>query len=158
MNSGDSVAYEPSKQVLDLVKQAEGYASTPYLCPAGKQTIGYGHVMRPGEVFEIPLSEDDAEALLRVDLVKFAKGVSKLVTRLLEPHQFDALVSFAFNVGIANLSISDLLDYVNAGKFEDAAGEFHRWKYATVDGKKEVLDGLVTRRSKEAALFRGDEA
>jgi lysozyme len=151
MNSGDSVAYEPSKQVLDLVKQAEGYASTPYLCPAGKQTIGYGHVMRPGEVFEIPLSEDDAEALLRVDLVKFAKGVSKLVTRLLEPHQFDALVSFAFNVGNGNFSSSTLLRLLNQRKYRRAGWQFKRWSR---DGTGRVLLGLSRRRAAEHKLYR----
>lgn len=145
------MAYTPSDPLVDLVARFEGYAAEPYVCPAGKQTIGYGHVMRPGEVFELPLAEPDARALLRTDLAKFAAGVAKLVTRTLEPHQFDALVSFAFNVGIGALATSTLLKKVNAGDHAGAAAEFGRW----VHGGGQVLPGLVARRQAEADLYRG---
>jgi lysozyme len=147
--------YAPSDRLIDLVKTAEGFAAEPYKCPAGKDTIGYGHVMRPGEVFEIPLSEEDATELLKADLAKFAAGVVKLVTRPLDWYQLDALVSFAFNVGIGALSTSTLLRKVNEGD-PSAADEFVKWKwYTKPDGTKEVAGGLVTRRAHEADLFRG---
>jgi lysozyme len=150
------MAYHPSPALLDLVKRYEGFVPTMYKCPAGLDTIGYGHVVRYGEVFEVPMSEADATDLLVTDLTKFAAGVAKLVTRTLEPTQFDALVSFAFNVGIGAFAASTLLKLVNAGRWHEAASEFGKWKYATVAGAKTVLPGLVTRRAAEADLFMKD--
>jgi lysozyme len=148
--------YAPSDRLIDLVKSAEKYEPEPYRCPAGKLTIGYGHVMRQGEVFEVPMSEPDAHALLMSDLQKFAAGVIKLVEHPLTWFQLDALVSFAFNAGIGNFSTSTLLKHVNAGRMAEAADEFKKWKwYTKPDGTKEVAGGLVTRRAHEADLFRG---
>lgn len=138
---------------VDLIKNFEGFAPSVYLCPAGKPTIGYGHVVRKGERFLVPLTRFDAEALLLEDLKPFVKGVSKLVTVPLEAHQFCALVSFTYNVGLENFRRSTLLRKINAGDFQGAAKEFYKWVYAA--GKK--LKGLEARRYKEEQLFTDGE-
>lgn len=112
-------------------------------------TIGYGHTggVKRGDV----ITEAYARELLKDDLRRFEKAVSRLVKVQLNQGQFDALVSFAFNVGEGNLERSTLLRKVNAGDFEGAALEFRKWNRAA--GK--VMRGLVRRRAAEECLFRG---
>jgi lysozyme len=138
-----------SKKGIDLIKEFEGEELTAYLCPAGVWTIGVGHTgddVKSG----LTISAAQSEALLRKDLTRFEKGVSRLVKVPLTQHQFDALVSFAFNLGLGALGRSTLLRLLNAGDYEGAADQFKRWNKA--GGR--VLAGLVRRRAAEAALFR----
>jgi lysozyme len=95
------------------------------------------------------ITEAEAEKLLRDDLARFENGVSKLAPQASD-NQFAAMVSLAFNVGLANFGGSTLLKKHNAGDCAGAADEFKRWNRA--GGK--VLPGLVTRRAKEALLYR----
>ncbi len=134
---------------LDLVKEREGFFERQYLCPAGKPTIGYGHVILPGEHFDQPISREQGEALLRDDLAVAEEAVTRLVTAPLNENQFSALVSFTFNLGQGNLQKSTLLKKLNAGDDAGAAEEFGRWINA--DGKP--LEGLRIRREMERALF-----
>lgn len=146
-----------SQRGIDLIKNAEGLRLQPYICSAGKRTIYYGHVILPGEKFNN--TKEEAEAVLTRDLAKFEAGVSKLVKVPLTQNQFDALVSFAFNVGLDDdldtkaegLGDSTLLKKVNAKDFEGAALEFSKWVYAA----GQPLIGLKRRRAAEAALFKG---
>lgn len=143
---------------LDLIKASEGFYPERYLCPAGKPTVGYGHVIVEGEVFDHPLSEPEAEALLKRDLARVEGQVSRLVTAALGDNQFSALVSFTYNVGAGNLASSTLLKKLNAGDYAGAAEQFLVWvKCTKVDAQgnkyKETLPGLVTRRQTERALF-----
>lgn len=134
---------------LDLVKEREGFFARRYICPAGKPSIGYGHVILPGEHFDEPISRELGEELLRGDLAIAEEAVSRLVTVPLSENQFSALVSFTFNVGQGNLQKSTLLKKLNAGDYAGAAEQFGRWIYA--DGNP--LEGLKIRREMEAALF-----
>lgn len=118
-----------------------------YTCPAGVLTIGYGHTknVQPGQV----ITEEEAEALLRADCADAEAAVARLVKVPLNQSQFDALVSFTFNVGAGNLERSTLLRRLNAGNYERAADEMLRWDR----GGGRVLKGLTLRRDAERALF-----
>ena len=144
-----------SAQGLSLIKSFEGYHTrlpdggcTAYYCPAGVVTIGYGCTegIRMGMVW----THDQAEAALRVEIAKFAAAVTRLVTVPMNQNQYDALVSFAYNCGEGALAHSTILRKFNAGDADGAAQAFGMW----VKGGGRVLPGLVTRRAREAALFR----
>jgi len=138
----------PSSRCTDLVKKYEGFRSKPYLCPAGVPTIGYGHTDAVS-LADSPISEPQAAAVLAKDLQLFAAGVLQLVHAPLSQGQFDALVSFAYNVGLGNFKRSTLLRKLNSGDFVGAAAEFGVWTKAA--GKP--LPGLVARRREERLLF-----
>jgi len=140
-----------SEAGINLVKHYEGLQQQPYICPAGKPTIGYGHT-GPDVVFGITITEADADKLLREDLHYAERGVETYARVPLTQGQFDALVSFAFNLGIGALRDSTLLKKVNAKDFDGAAAEFGKW----VHGGGRVLPGLIKRRAAEAALFKGN--
>lgn len=137
-----------SNSGLNLIKFYEGLRLEAYVCPAGVLTIGYGstgkHVTKGKKI-----TEKEAEDLLRKDLVRFEDAVNKLVKVEIKQTQFDALVSFAFNLGEGNLQKSTLLKKINAKDFEGAAKEFLKWDKA--GGK--VLSGLTKRRKEEMELF-----
>ena len=133
---------------IDLIKQFEGLRLTAYKCAAGVWTIGYGHTagVREGQT----ITEEEAENLLRYDLQTFEVGVSQVVKVFLHQHQFDALVSFAFNVGLTAFRQSTLLCRLNGGESaERVAAEFLRWNKA--GGK--VVEGLTRRRERESEIF-----
>lgn len=139
-----------SQAGIDLIKQFEGFRSQAYLCPANVWTIGYGSTgkhVRQG----MRINAAEGEALLKQDVARFERAVNRLVKVHLCQHQFDALVSFAFNVGEGNLASSTLLRKLNAGDEAGAAQEFKRWNR----GGGRVLAGLVRRRKAEAELFVG---
>jgi lysozyme len=136
-----------SKVGADLIQKYEGCSLKAYKCPAGIWTIGYGHTggVKQGQV----ITQSQADALFDKDVQKFVDGVIKLVKVDINQNQFDALVSFSYNLGIGALKKSTLLQYVNKKQFDKAAIEFDRWNKA--GGK--VLKGLVNRRNSEEALF-----
>jgi len=135
---------------IALIKRFEGYSCVPYLCPADKWTIGYGHVIKPGETFT-HITEQEATELLMKDLVKFETAVSLLVKVPITQGQFDALVSFTYNLGAGALKSSTLLKRLNEKLYDIAADNFQRWVYA----KNKKLPGLVRRRAAEWELFTG---
>lgn len=144
-----------SDKGISLIKQFEGLRLTAYQDSVGVWSIGYGWThpvdgkpIRPG----MTIKEETAERLLRTGLVGYESDVSKLVKVKLTQGQFDALVSFAYNLGARALSTSTLLQKLNAGDYTGAAGEFPRWNKA--GGK--VLPGLTRRREAERALFLSD--
>jgi lysozyme len=138
---------------IELIKSFEGFSSTPYLCPADVPTIGYGNTRRIDgssvTMDDESISEEDGEALLAHELLSFERSVGKLITAELTQGMFDALVSFTYNLGSGNLQASTLRMKLNRGDYEDAAGEFPKWRKA--GGR--VLAGLVRRRAAEQALF-----
>ena len=138
-----------SDKGLDLIKRFEGFRDTAYLCPAGVWTIGYGHThdVKEGDT----ISQDKAEALLREEVAAKYEPIVTANTEGLEltQGQFDALVSFVYNVGAYNFETSHLLTYLKAGDIDAAAAQFERWNKA--GGK--VLDGLTARRAAERELF-----
>ena len=136
-----------SKAGLDLIKQFEGLHLKAYRCPAGVPTIGYGHTA--GVAMGQTITQQQADDYLRRDVRQFERAVSRLVSVPLTQGQFDALVSFAFNLGEGALAQSTLLRLLNAGDYAGAAAQFDRWNKA--GGR--VLPGLVRRRAAERALF-----
>ncbi|MDW8136260.1 MAG: lysozyme [Thermodesulfobacterium sp.] len=141
----------PTEKCLELVKKFEGFSPKIYVCPAGYPTIGYGHVVTPEEreKFKNGITEEEAEELLRQDLLKFAKAIKPLIKVPIHPYMFDALLSFTFNVGVYAFKASTLRRKVNAKEWQEAADQFLRWVYA--GGRK--LPGLVRRRQEERKLF-----
>src|SRR5690606_6021729 len=142
-------AMTTSQRGVDLIKPFEGLKLPAYLCPANVWTIGYGTTrgVQKGQT----ITAAEAERLLRADLAVFEAGVSKAVKVPLEQHEFDALVSFAYNVGLGAFQKSTLLRLLNAGDKAGAAKQFDRWNKA--GGK--VLAGLTRRREAERKLFEG---
>lgn len=137
---------------LALVKFFEGCKLTAYKCPAGVWTIGYGST-GPHVHEGLKITQERADELLREDLARFEKGVDDAVTVGMTQSQFDALVAFAFNVGLGNLRSSTLLKKVNAHLNQEAPDQFLRWNKAG----GVVLAGLTKRRKAEAALYAGKD-
>lgn len=143
---------QTSDKGIALIKQFEGCKLTAYQDSVGVWTIGYGWTqpvdgkpIRAG----MTIKQETAERLLKTGLVSYECDVSRLVKVGLTQGQFDALVSFTYNLGARSLSTSTLLRKLNAGDYAGAADEFLRWNKA--GGK--VLNGLTRRREAERALF-----
>lgn len=143
---------QTSDKGIDLIKQFEGCKLSAYQDSVGVWTIGYGWTqpvdgkpIRAG----MTIKQETAERLLKTGLVRYETDVSRLVKVGLTQGQFDALVSFTYNLGARSLSTSTLLRKLNAGDYAGAADEFLRWNKA--GGK--VLNGLIRRREAERALF-----
>ena len=145
-----------------LIAQFEGLRLKPYLCSAGVPTIGYGSTFYPsgrkGTMRDKPITQETAFWMLKQVANMFAKDVDSLVTSNINQNQFNALVSFAFNLGSdidadnipEGLGDSRLLKRVNANPNDpEIAREFVKWNKA--GGR--VLDGLTKRRLKEAELY-----
>ncbi len=134
---------------VDLIKSFEGFEPETYLDIVGVPTIGYGHVLLPGETFPDGISEVQAEEILCRDLYKAEKTVLRNVNVPLTDNQFAALVSFVFNLGGSALQRSTLRQKLNRLEYEEAANEFRKWVMAS--GKK--IKGLIRRREAERSLF-----
>lgn len=132
-----------------------GFARVAYFCPAGKQTVGWGHVIRGNERIQTPLSEADAEALLHRDLMQAYEAVLNRVEVPLTDAMLAALTSFTFNLGANALAASTLLKKLNAGDYRGAADELPRWNKARdpKTGQVRPLAGLTRRRKAERTLF-----
>lgn len=137
---------------LDHLKRIEGWSSVVYKDQAGLPTIGYGHLLKPGEHFT-EITRQMGEALLRQDVYFAVNAVNNMVKVDLTQGQFDALVSFVYNVGVGAFESSTLLRKLNAGDYDGAFVEFERWNKVTVNGEKIVSSGLVNRRRSEQELF-----
>lgn len=133
---------------LNLIKNFEGLRLKAYQDSVGVWTIGYGHTGKDVAP-ELEITEEQAEKLLEADLDRFERGVSNIVAVPLNENEFAALVSFSFNLGLANLKSSTLLKKLNAEDRAGAAQQFVRWNKA--GGK--VLSGLTRRREAERDLF-----
>ncbi|EOZ1373914.1 lysozyme [Enterobacter hormaechei] len=143
---------QTSDKGIALIKAFEGCKLVAYQDSVGVWTIGYGWTqpvdgkpVRAG----MTIKQETAERLLKTGLVSYESDVYRLVKVGLTQGQFDALVSFAYNLGARSLSTSTLLRKLNAGDYAGAADEFLRWNKA--GGK--VLNGLTRRREAERALF-----
>ncbi|EUL63066.1 hypothetical protein P838_04401 [Enterobacter hormaechei] len=143
---------QTSEKGIALIKQFEGCKLTAYQDSVGVWTIGYGWTQpvdgKPIRA-RMTIKQETAERLLKTGLVSYESDVSRLVKVGLTQGQFDALVSFTYNLGARSLSTSTLLRKLNAGDYAGAADEFLRWNKA--GGK--VLNGLTRRREAERALF-----
>lgn len=159
------MAWKAGQDCLNLIKDSEGLHRKrangnieAYPDPVGVWTIGYGSIyhsdkkrpVRAGDA----ITKDDAERWLQLEVDEKTVAVNTLCTVALTQGMFDALVSFAFNVGTGKdgLKGSTLLKKLNSQDYEGAAREFDRW----IHGNGKVLPGLVIRRDREEALFRRD--
>lgn len=139
-----------SEKGLNLIRSFEGLELKAYKDSVGILTVGYGSTgshVKPGTT----ITKEQAEELLKQDVSRFEKGVNDLVKVPLTQNQFDSLVSFSFNLGLANLKSSTLLKRLNALDYSGAAKEFLRWNKA--GGK--TLNGLARRRQAEKDMFEG---
>ncbi|MCI1900870.1 MAG: lysozyme [Enterobacter sp.] len=135
---------------VELICHFEGLKLERYRDAVGLWTIGYGHLILKTEMEKlIKITTGEAKTLLRKDLRRTEQGVQKLVSVSVTQNQFDALVSFAFNLGVGSLKKSTLLRKLNAGDVQGAALQFKSWNKA--GGK--VLTGLTRRREAEMKLF-----
>lgn len=136
-----------SKAGLELIQRFEGLRLAAYRDAVGVWTIGWGHTrtVRPG----MKITRAEAEALLKEDVARFELCVESAVGRMINQNQYDALVSFAFNVGCSAMRRSTLVRKLRAGDELGAANEFGRWDKA--GGR--VLAGLTRRRAAERELF-----
>lgn len=136
---------------LALIKKFEGCELKAYQCSAGVWTIGYGHTkdVQPGDEW----SESHADHMLEVEMEEYEGYVNNSVTAPINQDQFDALVSWVYNLGGGNLKASTMLKVLNAGQYEEVPAQMMRWNKA--GGK--VLEGLTRRRQAEANLFMGKE-
>jgi lysozyme len=141
------------KAGLDLIKKFEGFSSKPYLDIAGVPTIGYGtthHESRAVSMGDPEISQRTAEYLLKTQVDEtYGRAVNHYVRVPINQDQFDALVSFAYNLGTNALKKSTLLRYLNLGEYDRAANEFRKWSHA--NGR--VSKGLLARRELEQELF-----
>lgn len=141
------VTVKISEKGLNLIKEYEGLKLRAYQCSARVWTIGYGHTngVKPGDVIDI----QQASLLLTEDVSSSEKTVNQYVKAPLAQHQFDALVSFVFNLGAGNFRRSTMLKKINALDYSGAVEEFSRWVYS--GGKKSP--GLERRRQAEKIIF-----
>ena len=138
----------------DLIKEFEGLSLKPYKCSAGVPTIGYGSTYYENgikvQMSDAPITGARAEILLKNVADRFAQKVANLIKKPITQNQFNALVSFAFNVGSGALASSTLLKLVNENPNNAMISkEFLKWNKA--NGK--TIQGLTNRRIKESALY-----
>ena len=150
-----------SQDCVEIVKKFEGLHKLrddglvhAYRCPAGVWTLGFGKTkgIRSGMTCTIA----EAEQHLKDELDAHGKIVKRLVNVPLSQGQYDALVSFVFNVGGGNFKSSTALKRLNSGMYDDVPEQLNRWNKARVDGKLTPLRGLTRRRAAEAAIFSRD--
>ena len=164
---------------VELIKSFEGIPDgdpstvliDAYLCPAGVWTIGWGHALMDGAqqlkgaankararaLYPGGITREQAELLLRADLIPRAASVSSLLKAPASDAQFGALMALVFNIGAANLAASTLLRRFNAGDLAGAAEQFLAWDKARVQGVLQALPGLTRRRRAERAMFLGQD-
>lgn len=137
-----------------LVKE-EGTRSRAYKDQAGRDTIGIGHLIRPDEkrLLSVTLTPKQIEDLFFLDVVRTEDEIKNSIKVPLNANQSAAITSFVFNVGSTAFKSSTLLKLLNEGKYREASLEFPRWKYITLNGRKQVSQGLVQRRLREQVLF-----
>lgn len=143
-----------SKNGLDLIKEFESFKSKPYLCPSQIATIGFGSTYYPDgkkvTLQDKEITEEKAFEILEYIANKdFESNINKVVKVPLNQNQFDALVSFAYNIGNTNFNSSTLLRWLNQGNYKEASMQLLRWNKS----KGIVLNGLTRRRKSEKALF-----
>jgi len=146
-----------NQATINLVKKWEGFKAEAYLCPANVWTIGYGTTTRAGVGLTVAkgmrITEAEAEHYLQQGLNKFAEQIRSHITAEINENEFGAFVSLAYNIGPSAFIKSSALRHFNAGDKARAAESIKLWNKATINGKRQVLKGLVNRREDEVALF-----
>jgi lysozyme len=143
--------HQATRAAIDLIKRFEGFRSKAAQLPDGGWTIGYGHTKSARAGAEI--GEADADALLIYDVAAVVAAINEWVFSPLTQNQFDALVAFAFNIGLPSFRRCSALRRLNEGSYLQAACAMEMWRTADFEGERIVVDALVRRRSAEMALF-----
>lgn len=141
-----------SKRGIELIKKFEGLELKPYEDTAGHMTIGYGHLIRRGETF-YEINEEMAEQLLMRDIEDVEKQIAKHVKVPLNQNQYDALVSWLFNIGIGKALEGTVISKLNDGKYYAAALTLKQYNKQRVGGRLVWVAGLANRRNAEYKLF-----
>jgi lysozyme len=140
-----------SDKGIEFIIKEEGEVLHAYRCQAGVWTIGVGHT--GGVTPDMKITKEQSRQLLKSDLCRFEKAVNETIKHPLLQHQFDALVSFAFNVGTQAFKNSTLAKKINSNApYNEIREQFLRWNKA----KGKVLAGLTSRRKREAKLYYGE--
>lgn len=145
-----------SEAGLDFIKQHEVLKEEHYRDSADKPTIGYGHRIWRDEAedFRHPIDEDIARQLLSMDVEHAENAVHRYAKGLaLSQHEYDALVSFVFNIGGGAFARSSVLEQLKAGDFSNAAKKMSEWVKVTQNGERVFNQGLANRRVAEQILF-----
>ena len=142
-----------SQDAVDLIKEYEGFRARPYKCLAGKNTIGYGHVISTKRLGQ-EVTEEEATKMLRRDLFNFAAYISQRVKVTLKQGQYDALCSLVYNWGCINFNKSKGLVLLNQGRFALAAIEFFSKEKGVVNIHGVFCNGLYRRRQAELKLWQ----
>ena len=140
-----------SRAGVELIKSFEGLRQTAARLPDGRWTIGYGHTFSAREGARV--TQEDADALLRFDLLPIVDSLNNMILVPVNQNQFDALVSFSFNIGIENFGSSSVLKRINEGRMTEAALAMDAWRSAEFNGQTYVLAPLIRRRAAEKNLF-----
>jgi lysozyme len=145
-----------SKAAIALIKHHEGVRSRPYRCPANLWTVGVGHLIGDGkslpDSWNRTFSQEEIDGILKSDLRRFELGVHKMLPNVpLRQHEFDAIISFCFNLGLGCFQRSTLRQALLRGDKKAAMESLV--KYCRAGGK--ILRGLQIRRLDEKALFEG---
>lgn len=136
---------------IESIQFFEGFSPFKYKDTADLDTIGYGHLILKGENIPEPLLGDDAVILLRRDLRRTERGLNLALPEPLAQYRFDALSSFAFNIGVNKCTGSTLFLYVKKGRHNDVPPQFGRWIYSG----GQATTGLKVRRAAEAKEYKG---
>jgi lysozyme len=143
-----------SQQGVDFIANHERFGPNVYPDQGNRPTIGFGHLLQPGESYPNGITREDAEQLLANDIGTAETAVQNDVKVPLTQSQFDALVSFTYNEGAGNFGTSTLLQLLNQGDYTGAADQFPLWHYfRKPDGSYQSSDGLIARRNDERDLF-----
>lgn len=143
-----------SQKGIDLIKKFEGFRPTPYKCPAGKNTIGYGHVIE-AKPFLTYVTQEEAEIILRKELIRIEAYLNSVIKRDIKVTQgmFDAMASLVFNWGYGNFGHSLGLVRLNNKRYELAAREFFSKEKGVVNIAGKFSKGLYRRRQAELELW-----
>jgi lysozyme len=143
-----------SQKGIDLIKKFEGFRPTPYKCPAGKNTIGYGHVIE-AKPFLTYVTQEEAEIILRKELIRIEAYLNSVIKRDIKVTQgmFDAMASLVFNWGCGNFGHSLGLVRLNNKRYELAAREFFSKEKGVVNIAGKFFKGLYRRRQAELELW-----
>ena len=149
-----SAASKALEVATKLCTEFEGFSATPYICPAGIPSIGYGTVFKPDgtrvTMRDTPISVETALEWLDETLQGYAIGVLKASPSLIKyPQKLGAIIDFAYNLGVARYRASTLRTKITEENWPEAITELHKWRR----GGGKVLQGLVRRRAAEAKLF-----
>lgn len=158
--------FKTTEGCIDVLKELEGNVPTQYNCRGNKKTIGYGHqilekdtclekVLGPRKIKDKfhHLTKEEAEKLLKEDVLLVENQVKQLCTKPITQNQFDALVCFTFNLGANSLKKSKLLKLINNEKYNEASNELCRWHKCN----KKFIPGLLKRRFVEMMMFNGKD-